>query len=201
MLGEHDLAHLQIHRSRWNGCQGTHMSQLSWLQKQYWAKFGQPAEERNLFKFLVHNPVTSILEVGIGNCQRMRRIAKLAHLPQDVEVLRYIGTDEFEAAADSANHLSLKQAHQIAGSLGFKASLIPGDAGAAIPRVAHKMGTTDLIIVDGGLDPKSPTTGVVSQWLNRLAHEDTVVFAAATAGEELQMLDRATVEQVTARAA
>lgn len=177
------------------------MSQLSWLRKQYWMRFGQPVEERKLFEFLIKNPVRSILEVGIGNCQRMRRIAKLAQLPSGTEELRYVGTDEFEAAPDSANHLALKQAHQIAGSLGFKASLIPGDAAAAVPRVAHKMGTSDLIILDGGLDPRDPSSSTIAQWFNRLAHEETVVFACAKRGEELELVDVRDVDASSSRAA
>ncbi len=117
------------------------MSRPSWLQKIYWTRFAKPVEDRELFKQLLSHPLSSILEIGVADGARMRRIAKLAQRSAGCEVLRYIGTDEFESAKDGKRHLSLKQAHQLAGQLGFKASLIPGDIHSAIPRVAHKLGS------------------------------------------------------------
>lgn len=160
----------------------------NWLQKQYWTRIAKPAEDRALFQHLVSETVGSILEVGIGLGQRMKQIAKLAELPSNVEQLKYIGTDEFEAAADAKKHLSLKQAHQIAGSLGFKATLIPGDIQSAIPRVAHKMGAVDLIIADGYVDPTNPLDSFLGQWLGHLAHEKTMIIVSASRGDVLQCI-------------
>lgn len=164
------------------------MNRPSWLQKIYWTRFAKPAEERVLFRELLKRPVGSILEIGVGDCQRMRRIAKLARLSNDVEKVRYIGTDEFESAQDGGRHLSLKQAHQIVGQLGFKASLIPGDATSAIPRVAHKFGASDVVVINGGLDVNQPLAGFVGGWLNRLAHDGSVVLACHQAGSPLSIV-------------
>lgn len=169
------------------------MSRPSWLQKIYWARFSKPVSERPLFKYLLDHPVSSILEIGVGDGARMQRIAKLVRLSPGAEQLRYIGVDEFESAK-SGRHLSLKQAHQLANQLGFKASLIPGEISAAIPRVAHKMGASDLIIVDGGLNPQEPLVGVVGTWLNRLAHSGSGVIACETSGSELVVVDSAKLE-------
>lgn len=163
--------------------------------------FGQPVQQRDLFRFLIRTPVRSILEVGIGNCQRMKCIAKLVHTPAGVEEVRYIGTDEFEAAVESSGHVSLKQAHQIAGGLGFKASLIPGDVASAVPRVAHKMGASDLIIVDGGLDPQNPMASALGPWFNHLTHESTVVFGCRDKGDKLVKINLALTKQDASRAA
>lgn len=160
----------------------------NWLQKQYWTRIAKPAEDRALFQHLVSQPVGSILEVGIGLGQRMKQIAKLVELPAGVEHLKFIGTDEFEAASDSRNHLSLKQAHQIAGALGFKATLIPGDIQSAIPRVAHKMGAVDLIIADGCVDPRNPLNSFLGQWIDHVAHSETTIVASASRGDVLQCL-------------
>lgn len=162
------------------------MTRLSWFQKIYWTRFAKPIEERALFAQLIQVPVASILEVGIGNGQRMRRIAQLVELPAGVEKLRYVGTDEFESAKGDRRHLSLKQAHQITGQLGWKASLIPGDISSALPRVAHKMGTSDLVIFDGGLDPHAPHETAAGSWLEHLTHEDSVVLGCQKPGDELQ---------------
>ena len=164
------------------------MSRPSWYQKIFWTHFAKPAGERSLYKYLLQHPVSSILEVGVGDGQRMRRLAKLATAPDGAQV-RYIGTDEFESAVDGCLHLTLKQAHQVAAQLGFKASLIPGDVQSAIPRVAHKLGASDLLIINGGLDLSDPTSGIVGSWLNRIAHQDSVIFSCENHGSPLQSVD------------
>lgn len=164
------------------------MSRPSWLQKIYWSRFSKPISERALFKHLIETPVRSILEIGVGDGARMQRIAKLVQLPANVEQLRYIGIDEFESAI-SGRHLSLKQAHQLASQLGFKASLVPGDHSSTIPRVAHKMGSSDLVIVDGGLNPQEPSVGLIGNWLNRIAHRESTVIACNQAGGEMLVVD------------
>lgn len=166
------------------------MSRPSWLQKIYWTRFAKPVEDRELFKQLLSHPISSILEIGVGDGARMRRLAKLVQRTLDCEALRYIGTDEFESSKDGQRHLSLKQAHQLAAHLGFKASLIPGDVNSAIPRVAHKLGVSDMIIIDGGLDPVQPLANFLGSWLNRLAHQDTIILACQERGGPLLLVDR-----------
>ncbi len=170
------------------------MSRPNWLQKIYWTRFSKPIEERELFKQLISRPISSILEIGVGDGQRMRRMSKLVQPATGCEQVRYIGTDEFESAQDGRRHLSLKQAHQLAGQLGFKASLIPGDINSAIPRVAHKLGASDLLIIEGGINPAYPLASTLGSWLNRLAHSDSVVLACEEAGQPLQIVDLQAIE-------
>lgn len=177
------------------------MSGPTWLQKIYWSRFAKPIEERELFKQLVSQSFSSILEIGMQDGQRLRRLAKLAQPVEGCEQIRYIGTDEFESAQDGRPHLTLKQAHRLAGQLGFKASLIPGDINAAVPRVAHKMGASDLLIIDGGLNPASPMSNSLGSWLNRLAHSGSIILACETRGQTLQLVDMAQLELPTRVAA
>ncbi len=165
------------------------MNRPSWLQRVYWSHFGKPVEERQLFKILLSRPVQSVLQVGIGDGSRLRRIVKLAKLSADIETIRFIGTDEFESAGDRSHRLSLKQAHQLASGLGLKrASLIPGNSLSALPRVAHKFGASDLLVIDSGLDLDG-LGGPVGTWLNRLAHENSIVLASNNSGDELVPID------------
>ncbi len=166
------------------------MSRQGWLQKLYWNKFGKPANERALHQALVDQPFATVLEVGIGDGERLRRIAKLIQIPEACETVRYIGTDEFEAASEG-KHLTLKQAHQLAGQLNFKASLIPGDPGSAVGRVAHKLGACDLVIIDGGLDPAAPTEGPIGAWIDRIAHSESVILACREIGGNLERVEAA----------
>jgi hypothetical protein len=177
------------------------MNRLSWLKKIYWTNFAKPVEDRELFRTLIQNSIGTILEIGVGNGQRLRRMARLWRQCSDLERLRYIGTDEFEAAHDDRRHLRLKQAHQIASQLGLKATLVPGEVAAAIPRVAHKTGAADLIIADGSIDPRSPFEGVVGGWLQHLSHDTTIVLASAITGGKLQRVDIHSAGQFSRHAA
>ncbi len=177
------------------------MSRLSWLQKIYWTRFSKPVEERSLVRFLIDNPINSILEIGIGNGARLQRLAKLVTPSDKCEQVRYIGVDEFEGSPTTREHLTLKQAHQLASQLGFKASLIPGTPAQAIGRVAHKFGASDLIIIDGGIDLQKPTAGVIGSWLNRLAHSKSTVIACNQVGEPLLIVNRESLELPIVKAA
>lgn len=176
------------------------MSRLTWMQRVYWTRFSKPLSDRELVRYLIATPISSILEIGLGDGSRMKRIAQLVSLPEGVEKLRYVGVDEFEAAKDPQQHLSLKTAHQMATYLNFKATLIPGDLKSAVPRVAHKMGASDLIVINGGLDISKPELGPIGTWLNHIASDNSAIFASSNAGENLVRVAKPTSSQ-TGRAA
>ncbi len=177
------------------------MSRLTWFQRFYWTRFSKPVADRELVRQLIDKPIASLLEIGIGRAERMQRIAQLVTLTAGTERLRYIGVDEFEAAKNPAAHLTLKVAHQVASQVGFKASLIPGDLKSALPRVAHKFGASDLIVIDGGLDPAQPHLSAITPWLNRIAHDNTIIVACAEQGQTLHRVAREVGNQAIRAAA
>jgi len=161
------------------------MGRLNWFQRFYWQRLAKPVAERELFCLLIAQPIASVLEIGVGNGERMKRIAQLAQLASNTTQLRYVGVDEFESSKDGAVHLSLKQAHQQATLLGLRANLIPGDLRSAMPRVAHKIGSSDLIIVSDSFDVQQPLSGPVGQWLRHITHAGSILLAAPARGESL----------------
>jgi hypothetical protein len=177
------------------------MSRLTWIQRVYWTRFSKPLSDRELVRHLIATPISSLLEVGVGDGSRLKRIAQLVQLKEGVDKLRYVGVDEFEAAQDQQQHLSLKTAHQLASQLNFKATLIPGDLKSALQRVAHKIGPSDLVIINGGLDPAQPEVGPVANWLNHLAQGSSTIFACAQPGELLVKLSRQSTAQKLSEAA
>lgn len=177
------------------------MSRLTWFQRVYWTRFSKPVADRELVRQLIDKPIATLLEIGVGRGERMQRIAQLVTLTEGTARLRYIGVDEFEAAQDPAAHLTLKAAHQVASHVGFKASLIPGDLKSALPRVAHKFGASDLIVIDGGLDPVQPHLSAITPWLNRIAHDNTIIVACAEPGQTLQRVLREAGNQAIREAA
>lgn len=76
--------------------------------------FSKPLSERELVRHLIATPISSLLEVGVGDGSRLKRLVQIVQLSTGTERLRYVGIDEFEAAKDGLHHLSLKTAHQLA---------------------------------------------------------------------------------------
>jgi len=177
------------------------MSRLTWIQRVYWTRFSKPISDRELVRQLIDKPISSLLEIGVGLGERMHRIEQLVTLTAGTERMRYIGVDEFEASKDRSLHLTLKTAHQIASQVGFKASLIPGDIKSALPRVAHKFGASDLIVIDGGLDPDQPHASPITPWLNRIAHDNSIILACAQPGQTLTLVAREAASQAYRAAA
>lgn len=165
---------------------------MSWLQKIYWNHFGKPVTDRALFSALLSQPYDSVLEVGVRSGARTRRIAKLI---QSQGEIRYIGTDPFESASDPQLHMTLKAAHQLTGQLGWRASLLPGEPAGALPRVAHKFGPSQLVVIDGGVDPANPLSGQIGSWLDRVANSDSTILVCQESGQTLQMIDPAVISQ------
>ena len=161
------------------------MGRLNWFQRFYWQRLAKPVSERELFRHLISTPISSVLEVGVGAGQRMKRLAQLAQLVPGATQLRYVGVDGFESANDGRSHLTLKQAHQLATQLGLRANLIPGYLRSAMPRVAHKIGASDLVIIDGEFDVREPLAGPVGQWLLHITHAKSTVLATAISGGQL----------------
>jgi hypothetical protein len=153
------------------------MSRLSWTKRFYWRYLSKPATERALFLHVLENPVSSILELGLGNGDRFARVIPLCSKPDGVTQIRYAGVDLFESAPPGTPHLPLKTAHRKLAELGVKANLIPGDTIAAIARVANVVLPSDLVIVDGRWNSGDEISQAIQQWLPRLCHDHSTIFA------------------------
>ena len=165
------------------------MPQLSWVQRLYWRYFSKPATERGLFLYLIENPIASVLEIGIGSGERIRQVLPLCILPNGVTQIRYVGVDPFESASPGVPHLNLKAAHKMLAEFGVKAHLIPGEPTNALARVAHTVLPSDLIIIDGGFGVESSQGRAINDWLPRLCHSKSTIFATAVQGGMLQRVE------------
>jgi hypothetical protein len=179
------------------------MSRLSWTQRLYWRYFSKPASERALFLHVLQNPIASILEIGVGSGERFRKVLPLCHKSEGVAQIRYAGVDPFESAATGVPHLPLKQAHRMLAELGVKAHLIPGEAASAIARVANMVLPSDLVIIDGHWESNDPVGQAIQNWLPRLCHDQSTVFACSKRGEPLvqQALPSSVTERSSLRRA
>jgi len=161
------------------------MARLSWVQRLYWRYFSKPVSQRPLFLHAIETPIASILEIGIGSGDRIQQILSLATAPEGVPQIRYVGVDPFESAGAAVPHINLKSAHRMLAEFGVKAHLIPGDPTNALSRVAHTVLPSDLVIIDGGWGGETPAARAIADWLPRLCHSKSAIFASAEAGGAL----------------
>jgi len=161
------------------------MARLSWFQRLYWRHLSKPVAYRALFQHVLEQPIGSILEIGIGNGERLKQVLSLLTIRPGVTQLRYAGVDPFESGAPSEGHLRLKDVHRMLAEQNIKAHLIPGDASNSLQRVAHTVLPSDLLIIDSGWEENSSNGAALAQWLPRLAHETSAIFARQTLGAPL----------------
>jgi hypothetical protein len=165
------------------------MTKLSWTQRLYWRYFSKPVTDRPVMLHLIKNPVSSILEIGIGSASRTKSMLSLAQLPEGVTQLRYAGVDMFESAEDGREHIKLKNAHRLLAEKCVRAHLMPGDLASALPRLSRTVHPSELVIIDGGWNTDTPDGQALVQWLPRLASSTATVFACAKPGEMLQVIN------------
>ncbi|MEQ1827204.1 MAG: hypothetical protein ABL921_14710 [Pirellula sp.] len=158
------------------------MARLSWTQRLYWRYFSKPVSQRGLYLHAIETPCASILEIGIGSGERIKQLLSLCTPPAGVAQIRYAGVDPFESADDGKTHLHLKSAHRMLAEFGVKAHLIPGDASNALARVAHTVLPSDLIIIDGDWESNTVQGRAIHEWLPRLCHAKSTIFASSLQG-------------------
>jgi len=179
------------------------MARLSLVQRLYWRYFSKPVSERALFQYVIENPLVSLLEIGLGSGERIKRVIPLCSLPEGATQIRYVGVDAFESALPGVPHMNLKSAHRMLSEFGIKAHLIPGDPTNALARVAHTVLPSDLLIIDGAWCTDSEQSRAINDWLPRLCHSKSAIFAASVPGGVLERapLPDAAVEQRTLKRA
>ena len=126
---------------------------------------GQHAGLRKLVK---PTSARSVLEIGVGDGSRA--LAVLETLSKSGREISYIGVDEFELAGA----ISLKQFHQTLRMQGIRPQLLPGTPERGIMRVAHTLGTVDLIMVAEG--SREVNQEAATSLMHRICHQETVVL-------------------------
>lgn len=150
---------------------------MNWLQRFFLTKLSSPASDRPLWKHLLSSPVSSILQLGMGNGQQAVKVLQLAALHPHDGPIRFAGVDLFESANQPSQHLKLKEAHRLCAEAGVKAHLIPGDFRMALPRVAVTILPSDLVIINQAYEVGCEGYEVLNAWLPRLIHPSSRVFA------------------------
>lgn len=143
--------------------------------KDLWTtQFSKPLGERVLYQSIKKEPVSSILEIGLGDGTRCRKLIQFALQFIPNGELKYWGVDLFDARPASEPKLALKTLYTDLKQFDAKTKLIPGDPFSALARTANSLSGIDLVLLDSHVD----ATSLSKAWtyLPRTMHEQTRVF-------------------------
>src|SRR5690606_32958982 len=110
---------------------------LKFLRNFYLGYFSKPVANRALYRLLRTTTVRSVVEIGLSDLARTRRLLELALDKTSVEELRYAGVDLFEGRSADSPGVPPKQAHKQLKPLGIRVQLLPGDPFSALGRGAN----------------------------------------------------------------
>lgn len=145
------------------------------LRYYYLTWFSQPAADRPLYKTVANRPLRSIVEIGVGNAVRAKRLLEMAVKPKHAEQpLRYTGIDLFEARDKKSPGLTLKEAYSQLKTDHVKLQLLPGDPLSALSRSANSLSGTDVLIIS--LDQDGESLDQAWRFVPRMLHANSLVY-------------------------
>lgn len=154
------------------------MSQMGVVKFSYLAYLSQPASDRPIYKWLNQHPISKIVELGVGDAVRARRILELAVAIQPNAPIHYTGIDLFEARPANQEQLTLKAAYRMLRALPVRSRLVPGDPYTALARIANELTGTDLLIIASDQDPEQLRRAW--SFVPRMLHPASQVFLERT---------------------
>ncbi len=122
-----------------------------------------------LCKLVKSVDANSVLEISVDDGSRA--LAVLETLVKTNKNVRYMAIDQFEMADGP---VTLKQFHQTLRSREFRPQLFPETMERGLIRVAHTIGTVDLVLI--AAPPKSWQTPEIQPLLSRVTHQESLVL-------------------------
>ena len=118
--------------------------------------FATPAAvERSLEQAVKRQRPRRILEIGLSDGQRARRVISLAQRHHARHDVQFIGIDLFEDRHGDPSAFPLKEAYRQLRSTGARVRLVPGDAYGALVRAANSLSGIDLVLISADVSKAS----------------------------------------------
>ncbi len=168
------------------------------LQRLWFQYFSTTAADRPLFQAVANKAIRSIVEVGIADVARTRKIWEALAFRRENLPLRYTGIDQFESRPKGRPALSLKQAYSDLRKDGVQVKLVPGDAASALHRTANALTGTDLLILSATIDAAELTRAWT--WMPRMLHAGTIVFQEVRDASGVSSWQRLSIVEIQQRA-
>lgn len=140
----------------------------------FWAWFSRPRGDRALYRLIRRRRPRAIVEIGLRDGRRARRMIEMAQAYAAGATVSYAGVDSFELRPAGEAPLPLKQIFRQLKCTGARLRLLPGDPFAALARSANELTGTDLIVISRDQDPQS----LARAWfyIPRMLHPGSEVY-------------------------
>jgi hypothetical protein len=156
----------------------------------------KPAAERVLFAAIADGAINRIVEIGVGDCSRGRRLIDLS-AKYGGETVSYCGLDLFESAPHGRATMRLKDAFRKLQMSGAKIKLVPGEPQLTMATCANGLTNTDLIVFGSQFDWES--LGPVWMYVPRMLGKRSQVWRQLDDGC-FERISFAEVERLAERA-
>jgi hypothetical protein len=120
--------------------------EISLFKTAHLTLLSRPARDRAVYRQMLQQRPSTIVEIGLGDGRRAERIIELACLMHPAGTVRYVGFDRFESA--HAVQLRLKDAYSRLHRDQARVLLVPGSPLESLTRVANSLSSIDLVVVD-----------------------------------------------------
>ena len=168
------------------------MSLFSRLAAVWNGWFTTPAAvERSLEQAVKRQRPRRILEIGLSDGARARRVISLAQRHHARHEVYFTGIDLFEDRNGQQPPFPLKEAYRQLRSTGARVRLVPGDAYGALVRTANSLSGIDLVLISADVSK----TSLAAAWFylpRTLSKNALVLWADGTLPDgEYRLMPRA----------
>jgi hypothetical protein len=151
-----------------------------------------------VYRSLRRQPASHIVELGIGDIQRSRRMIEFIRRHDPAAEVWYAAIDPFESRPAQQVRLVLKDTFRQLSAAGAKVRLIPGEPLEAMQRYANALTGIDLLIISADVSAKP--LGMSWFFVPRMLTKTARVFVEVRSGSGQTNFQTLSYEDVTARA-
>jgi hypothetical protein len=169
------------------------------IQRTWLLYFSKPAADRVLYRALRGKAIRSVVEIGLADLPRTRRLWDALAWRSENLPLRYTGIDPFDSRPKDQPALPLKQAFAELRRDQVQVKLVPGDAQSALYRTANSLTGTDLLLISRNLDGSALARAW--PWMPRMLHAGTIIFQEVTDAQGGRTWQRLSIVEIQQRAA
>ncbi|MCC6125694.1 MAG: hypothetical protein IT426_12075 [Pirellulales bacterium] len=163
----------------------------------YLSHFAKPAADRLIYRAILEEKITRIVEMGIGDGSRALKMIDAAARHCERPKIHYVGIDSFEDR-DSAEGpgLTLIEAYRLLKKSAARIKLIPGDPCDALMRSANSLTDIDLLLISA---PRE-TERLERMWffVPRMLHPRSLALhetIAANGEKTIRRIDRGEIDR------
>lgn len=151
------------------------MIRANQLRLFYLFHLAKPASDRPIYRAVYESRARSLMEIGLGQCQRALRLIQIAHMASPTSVVRYVGVDPFELREPpNGPGYCLKDAYRLLRKTQAQIQLLPGDPLPALAKMANWLKPVDVLVVSVGVNQRSMDRAWF--YVPRVLHDKSLVF-------------------------